>query len=133
MRRHRPEISDKQRVVVHPHRASAALMLDVAARALLGVGVEARRLLAAEVGVRMAGDALLGFDSHMRRVAAQALAAERRVCLRKRPGADEPLPSRDLGSATAVHQKWNADPEQDRGDNEGGVENSAPLHSQRSP
>jgi len=68
--------SAEQRLMIHPYDTALALMLDMATRALCYFGVKARRLLAAEIRVCVAGHAGRRLDALMGGVARLALIRE---------------------------------------------------------
>lgn len=65
--------------MVHAHYAGIALVLDVTAGAFLGLGMELRRLLVAEVGRGVTGNAFGRLDAFVRLVAGGALVGKGRV------------------------------------------------------
>lgn len=90
--------------MVHAYYAGIAFMLDVTARAFLCLAVEARRLLVAEVGLRVASNAFRRLDAFVGLMARGALVSDGRVGRGDRPGLDQSLPSRD-GAVRAVDQQ----------------------------
>jgi hypothetical protein len=119
--------------MVHSYDAAVAFMLDMAARALRYLGVKARRLLAAEIRIRMTGHAGCRLDALMGCVARLALIRELLVGARDRTRIDHSAPPADGAAAPFMHHQRYDDRHKDQRRYEAGIEERATLHSQRSP
>jgi hypothetical protein len=119
--------------MVHSYDASVALVLDMAARALRYFGVKARRLLAAEIRIRMTGHAGCRLDTLMGCMARLALIRELLVGARDRTRIDHSAPPADGAAASLMHHQRYDDRNKDQRRYEASVEECATLHSQRSP
>lgn len=90
----------------HPH----ILMFDVAAAAVADVGVKSRRLLGEERTILgVAGDALVGHYSLVRRMAGFAVCSQELMLRGKGTGAGHRLPSGHGRGAMFVSQERNSD------------------------
>lgn len=108
--------------MIHPGERATAIMLDMAARALLRLGVETGGLLVAERCAGMACYASGRFDSDMRRVAGFAIGFERLV----RPGElarpHHPRPEGNGAATAAMDEKGDEKADEKRGRPEGEIE-----------
>ncbi|WP_395444500.1 hypothetical protein [Caulobacter sp. UC70_42] len=122
----------EQRLMVHLHDGARAFVLDVASRALLGLGMELGRLFVSEIGARVAGDAGLALHALERRVATGALRAEGLVGRRQGAWRDKLSHRSGAGRRACLHHRRDAQQRQAGGDKDP-VEEAVPHHSQRSP